>query len=51
MADSNHLTQLRKFFGCTLAELSAFWKSLTDAEKSYYIEAIGKWDGHSEFIS
>lgn len=44
------LLALRDFFNTTLQEFQAFWKGLTEPEKTQYKAEILKWDGASEFV-
>lgn len=41
MADSNSMSQLKEFFSkdappVTMAEMSAFWRSLSEEDKAYF---------------
>lgn len=50
------LVMLRSFFSKNtrevgIAEFTAFFKALNDAERDAYKTAILAWDGKSEFIS
>ena len=51
------VVDVKKFFdhGSThpvqMAEMTVFWKSLTEDEKNEYRAAVGKWDKQSFFIN
>jgi hypothetical protein len=52
----NPINALRSFFAqgsreVTLAEFTAFWKTLSDSEKTEYRGAMERWDGKQEFVS
>jgi hypothetical protein len=34
----------------SMAEMTTFWKSLTEDEKTEYRNTVAKWDGSSTFI-
>jgi hypothetical protein len=52
----NPINALRKFFSgnrgeVSLAEFTAFWKVLSNEDKTEFRTAIESWDGQSEFIT
>jgi len=47
---NNELTKLVKFFNVSLADFSAFCKTLTNEEKNQFKAEVEKWDEKTEFV-